>query len=85
MKSSLERNVDAVFKKAPSDSDVLGLLPDRFTERVLAEQAGPMIKPEAAAKAGGVSRDDVLRKYNIIHPDEKSLDKMLDGIVNGTV
>jgi hypothetical protein len=80
LRESLEKNKDAVFRKKPTQADLLGLLPDHFTERVLGGPA-PMIRAETVRTAGGVSREDILKKYNITHPDEKALDKMLDGIM----
>ncbi len=77
-----EKNREDVLKYKPTEKELLALLPDTFTEKVPDQKTEAVIKPEKITKAGGVSREDVLKKYGISHPDAKSLDKMLTSVIN---
>jgi len=78
-----EKNRDAVFKYKPTEKELLAFLPDSFTEKSVEEKKEAVsIKPEAIKGAGGVSREELLKKYNITHPDKRAVDKLLDGIVS---
>lgn len=76
--STREGNRECVMKYKPTDAEVMGMLPDTFSEQRLEEKA-VKVAPVAIAK-GTVSREEVLKKYNITHPDQKMLDKLLEGI-----
>ena len=80
-----EKNRDAVLRAKPTENELLALLPDTFTEKTLEGAAAQLIRGEAIKKAGGVSRDEVLKKYGIKHPDKKAVDTLLKGVIDGSV
>jgi len=80
-----EKNRDSVLKYKPTDSDISGMLPDSFVEMSLEEESKAAIQAQAIKSAGGVTKEDVLKKYGIAHPDQRMLDKLFEGIGDGTV
>jgi len=80
-----EHNRDAVLKYKPADNELFGMLPESFVEVPPEADKAKGMQAEAIKVAGGVSKDEVLKKYGISHPDERMLDKLLEGLGNGTV
>jgi hypothetical protein len=77
-----EDNRDAVLKYKPTDKELLALLPESFQDISLEEKRAATIKAEALQSRGGVSREEVLRKYGISHPDERMVDVLLNNMTN---
>lgn len=77
-----EGNQESVLKDKPTLNDVLAILPETFVENTF-ETRPIVIRQEAIKLAGGVSKDEVLKKYGISHPSDKALDKMLKGLIEG--
>ena len=74
-----EKNRDDVLKYKPTNEEVRKLLPDTFIEQTLKEEV-KRIKPRGVKTRGRVSKEDVLKKYGISHPDERALDQLLKDI-----
>lgn len=79
MVAAREGDRDSVLKYKPTGEELLALLPDTFTE-VMPPEKTEKVRIEAAKATGGVSKEDVLKKYGISHPDEKALDSLLKGL-----
>ncbi len=77
--STREGNREFVLRYKPTDTEVMGMLPDTFSEQRLEEKAVKVATKEVVK--GTISREEVLKKYNITHPDQKMLDHLLEGIV----
>ena len=75
-----EKNREKVLKYKPTNEELMSLLPDTFDDRVLAEEQKRKIEAETIKSMGGVSKDDILKKYGISRPDEKMVDKLIDDL-----
>lgn len=78
-----EKNRDAVLRYKPTDKEIAEMLPDSFMEMTLEGKKTAAVKPEAIKSAGGISKEDVLKKYGITHPDQRMVDKLFEGLVTG--
>jgi hypothetical protein len=79
IKQVREKNEGDVLKYKPTEKEIFGMLPETFDEKVL-EEGRIKVTTEAIKKGGGISREEVLKKYGISHPDERMLDSLLEGI-----
>ncbi len=72
-----EKNRINVLKYKPTDEDIRKLLPDTFIEQTLEEEV-KRVKPVASVKTPSrLSREEVLKKYGISHPDERAVEQLL--------
>jgi hypothetical protein len=78
-----ESNREDVLKYKPSMEEVAGMIPDTFTE-LSPEEEAKKVKVEAIKSMGGVSKDEVMRKYGIVHPDDRMVDKIIKGVIDGS-
>jgi hypothetical protein len=77
-----EMNRQTVLKYKPSDKEIIEMIPESFQDKSLEEKrAEAALKAEAIKKSGGISREDVLKKYGINHPDDHMLDALLGDVV----
>ncbi len=79
MVAAREGDRECVLKYKPTEEELLALLPDTFAEIPPPEKA-EKVRIEAVKAMGGVSKEDVLKKYGISHPDEKALEGLLKGL-----
>lgn len=80
-----EKNRESVLKYKPTNKELFDLMPDTFTESLLETERKVKISDATVKSAGGVSREDVLKKYGISHPDERMLDTLLRSVSDGAV
>jgi hypothetical protein len=71
-----EKNRDCVLKYKPTQKELMGMLPESFNESTLKEET-VKITAKNVKELGGVDRGEVLKKYGITNPDDKSVDKIL--------
>lgn len=79
-----ERNREDVLKYKPTDEEINALIPEMFVKQALEEKAVG-VKAEEVKAMGGVSKEEVLKKYGISRPDERMLDHLLEGLGSGAV
>jgi len=75
-----EQNRTKVLKYKPTNEEIFGYIPDSFTEIRVGEKKAAAVKAEEIKAGGQVSREDVLKKYGISHPDERMVDTLLKDI-----
>ncbi len=75
-----EKNRANVLKYKPTNEEIFGYIPDSFTENKVGEKKSAAVKAEEIKAGGEISREDVLKKYGISHPDERMLDTLLKDI-----
>jgi len=74
-------NKQQLLSKIPSPEDIAAMIPDTFRGSKLEEEEKPRkIKPAGTVAKTGVTKEDVLKKYGIVHPDEKKVDELLEMI-----
>lgn len=71
-----ENNREGVLKYKPTDEEIMGMVPDTFTE-VPPKEEKKVIKTEVVKTLGGISKDEVLKKYGISRPDDRMVDTLL--------
>ena len=72
-------NKQQLLSKLPVAEDIAAMIPDTFQESELKkEEVERKIKPGHVVKKTGVTKEDVLKKYGIVHPDEKKVDELLE-------
>ncbi len=76
-----ERNRDDVLKYKPTKEEVEKLLPDTFVQQTLEEERRVKVEAEGVEVSGEVSKEDVLKKYGITHPDDRAVDELLKNIM----
>ena len=77
-----EDNRNTVLKYKPTNKELIELLPDSFTDITLEEKiAAAKTTAVDSATSGKVSREAVLKKYGISHPDERMVDNLLKDVV----
>lgn len=82
MLTAREANRDSVLRYKPSAEEIISFLPDSFTETSIEVQKPVEIRADAIRASGGVSKEDVLKKYGISHPDERMVEKLLSEVVS---
>lgn len=73
-------NKNLLVKRGLVMQDVVSMLPEAFVEKPPEIERKREIKP-AMAKPEGVDKESVLKKYGIVHPDEKKVDDLLKQVM----
>jgi len=88
-KESVEeaRNSDprSHLTKWPTDQDIIAMIPDTFSETIVEKEKIPLKIPEEkkVKKQIATSKEEVLKKYGIVQPDQKKLDALLSQVGEG--
>jgi hypothetical protein len=68
-------NKNLLVRKSLTTQEAISMIPETFVAKLL-ETEKKEIKP-AMAKVEGVDKGAILKKYGIVHPDEKKVDDLL--------